>query len=172
MKNRLKKIISSRKATIGIIGLGYIGLPLVHRFSCEGFNVIGIDVSKDKVKELNKGSSYIQHLPSILVKESIENGFKASTDFSLVEKMDVIIICVPTPLSANKDPDLSYITNAVEQINPYLRKGQVISLESTTYPFTTRDVVLPKLESTNFRVGKDIFLVYPRIKIQIIFLLL
>lgn len=160
MKNRLKKIISSRKATIGIIGLGYIGLPLVHRFSCEGFNVIGIDVSKDKVKELNKGSSYIQHLPSILVKESIENGFKASTDFSLVEKMDVIIICVPTPLSANKDPDLSYITNAVEQINPYLRKGQVISLESTTYPFTTRDVVLPKLESTNFRVGKDIFLVY------------
>ena len=159
-KNNLSNKISSKEAVIAVIGLGYIGLPLVHRFSSEGFNVIGLDINQDKVDSLNKGENYIKHLPKNLVTESIENNFKASTDFSLIKKADALIICVPTPLSANKDPDLSYIINALDSMLPYLRKGQIVSLENSTYPFTTRDVVLPKLESNGLIVGQDIFLVY------------
>ena len=160
MKNILKEKISSRQATIGIIGLGYIGLPLVHRFSSEGFKVIGIDVNKEKIDNLNSGNNYIKHLPSLIVQESINNGFIASSDFSLVEEMDVIIICVPTPLSENKDPDLSYIIQALQSIIPFLKRGQAISLESTTYPFTTRDVILPMISELDVMVGEDLFLIY------------
>jgi UDP-N-acetyl-D-glucosamine dehydrogenase len=160
MKREIIQKLSNRNATIGIIGLGYIGLPLVHRFSSEGYKVIGIDISKEKVDSLNEGENYIQHLPEFVIKESIANGFIASIDYEMVKEMDVIIICVPTPLSPNKDPDLSFVKAALDSIAPFLRRGQAVSLESTTYPFTTRDVVLPKINELNLEVGRDIFLIY------------
>ena len=123
MKREIIQKLSNRNATIGIIGLGYIGLPLVHRFSSEGYKVIGIDISKEKVDSLNEGENYIQHLPEFVIKESIANGFIASIDYEMVKEMDVIIICVPTPLSPNKDPDLSFVKAALDSIAPFLRRG-------------------------------------------------
>lgn len=153
--------IKSRKARIGIIGLGYVGLPLVIRYCEEGFRVTGFDIDLKKVEKLNRGESYIRHIPSGKTKEIRgKKIFEATTDYSKLKDMDCVIICVPTPLKKNKEPDLSYVKITSDEIARYLRKGQLISLESTTYPGTTREILLPRFESKKLKVGKDFFLVF------------
>jgi UDP-N-acetyl-D-glucosamine dehydrogenase len=153
--------IKSRTAHIGIIGLGYVGLPLVIRYCEEGFRVTGFDIDKKKVEKLNRGESYIGHIPSEKIKILRDRKlFKATTDYSKLKDIDCIIICVPTPLKKNKEPDLSYVKNTSDEVAKYLRKGQLISLESTTYPGTTREILLPKFESKKLKVGRDFFLVF------------
>ncbi|MEE9591085.1 MAG: nucleotide sugar dehydrogenase [Thermodesulfobacteriota bacterium] len=155
--------IESKEAHIGIIGLGYVGLPIVLRFCEEGFTVIGFDVDHEKVKKINRGRSYIKHIPSGKIR-SFVNGkpptLISTSDMSLLSKVDVAIICVPTPLSAKREPDLSYVENTARDIARNLRPGQLISLESTTYPGTTEEVLLPLFEETGLKVGKDFFLVF------------
>ena len=161
MKQSLLNKIESHTALIGIIGLGYVGLPLVLRFTQENFTVTGFDIDKSKVDALNSGKSYIKHIPESKIKELIQtNKFRATTDFSRLKDTDCILICVPTPLSDNKEPDLTYIKNTAEQITRHLRKNQLISLESTTYPGTTREVLLPLFEEKGFKAGEDFYLVY------------
>jgi UDP-N-acetyl-D-glucosamine dehydrogenase len=153
--------IKSKTAHIGIIGLGYVGLPLVIRYCEEGFRVTGFDIDKKKVEKLNRGESYIGHIPSEKIKILRDRKiFKATTDYSKLKDIDCIIICVPTPLKKNKEPDLSYVKNTSDEVAKYLRKGQLISLESTTYPGTTREILLPKFESKKLKVGRDFFLVF------------
>ncbi len=158
--NLLQKI-KNRKATIGIIGLGYVGLPLVIEFSKAGFKVTGFDTDEKKTKYLNKGMSYIKHIPSDKIKTLRKNGnFTATTDFSLLKKTDCIIICVPTPLTKHREPDLSYVLKTTETIAKYLREGQLISLESTTYPGTTDEDMRAILETTGLKAGRDFYLAY------------
>jgi UDP-N-acetyl-D-glucosamine dehydrogenase len=153
--------IKTKNAKIGVIGCGYVGLPLAMVFSQAGFRVTGIDLSGDKVKDINRGISYIQDIPTPeLAKEVKEGRLKATIDFSAIEELDAIIICVPTPLSKTKDPDLSFIVSASEEIVKYLHNGQVIVLESTTYPGTTEELVLPILEKNGLKVGKDFYLAF------------
>ena len=159
MENLIKKI-REKKAIIGVFGLGYVGLPLALRYSEVGNSVIGFDVDYSKVEKLNSGESYIEHISSSRVLDSLNNGFKSTGDFSLVREVDALIICVPTPLNKYREPDLSFVKNTVNSILPYLRKGQIISLESTTYPGTTEEELLPRIQSTGLKVGEDLFLVY------------
>jgi len=159
MENLIKKI-REKKAIIGVFGLGYVGLPLALRYSEVGNSVIGFDVDYSKVEKLNSGESYIGHISSSRILDSLNNGFKSTSDFSLVREVDALIICVPTPLNKYREPDLSFIINTVNSILPYLRKGQIISLESTTYPGTTEEELLPRIQSTDLKVGEDLFLVY------------
>ena len=159
MENLLKKI-RENKAVIGVIGLGYVGLPLSLRFSEVGNSVIGFDVDNSKVEMLNNGESYIEHISPARVDTSLKNGFKSTSDFSLISEVDAIIICVPTPLNKHREPDLSFIISTVKSITPHLREGQIVSLESTTYPGTTEEELLPRIQSTGLRVGIDLFLVY------------
>lgn len=161
MAKTLLEKIKDKSAVIGIIGLGYVGLPLVIRFGEEDFKVIGFDIDRKKINKLNKGKSYIKHIPAKKIRPLVVDGkFAATSDYSRLKEADCIIICVPTPLDNNKAPDLSFIENTTEKIALYLRKGQLVSLESTTYPGTTREVVLPKLQNKHFRAGKDFFLVF------------
>jgi UDP-N-acetyl-D-glucosamine dehydrogenase len=159
MKNLLEKI-KEKRAIIGVFGLGYVGLPLALRYSEVGMSVIGFDVDDVKIEKLNSGESYIEHIPSSRVLDSLNNGFKSTSDFSLVSSVDALILCVPTPLNKYREPDLSYVTTTVDSILPYLRKGQIVSLESTTYPGTTEEELLPRMQSTGLQVGEDLFLVY------------
>ena len=159
MENLLKKI-RENKAVIGVIGLGYVGLPLSLRFSEVGNSVIGFDIDNSKVEMLNNGESYIEHISNARVDISLKNGFKSTSDFSLISEVDAIIICVPTPLNKHREPDLSFIISTVKSIIPHFRKGQIVSLESTTYPGTTEEELLPRIQSTGLRVGIDLFLVY------------
>lgn len=153
--------IKMRNARIGIIGLGYVGLPLVIRHCEERFSVTGFDIDPIKVERLNRGESYIRHIPSNKIQKfRKKNLFEATTDYSRLKEVDCIIICVPTPLKKNKEPDLSYVRNTADEIAKYLRKGQVVSLQSTTYPGTTREILLPKFENRKLKVGKDFFLVF------------
>ena len=157
----LLSAIQSRKVKVGIVGLGYVGLPLLISFFEEGFNVFGFDIDQKKINMLASGLSYIKHLSSEKIKEiSKSNKSKFSVNFSDVQEVDAIILCVPTPLTEYREPDLSYIENTVESIVPFLRKGQIISLESTSYPGTTEEVIRPKLENKGWAIGKDIYLVY------------
>lgn len=159
-KQNLINKLSNKTAVIGILGLGYVGLPLMIRYADIGFKVIGIDIDQAKVDRLNQGSSYIEHIPSSDVQASIEKGFEATTDFSRASEADTLILCVPTPLNKYREPDLSYVTETTDAIIPFLRKGHVLSLESTTYPGTTEEELLPRMESTGLKVGEDVFLVY------------
>src|SRR5262247_617717 len=160
-KDTLLKKIHSREARIGIIGLGYVGLPLVLRFGEEHFSVIGFDVDAEKVRKLNAGESYIRHIPAARLQTLMkERKFEATTDFSRLAETDCIIICVPTALTAKKDPDLQYIEKTADSILKTLRKGQLISLESTTYPGTTEEILLERFRDTGLEVGKDYFLVF------------
>jgi UDP-N-acetyl-D-glucosamine dehydrogenase len=160
-KDELIGKIQAHKATVGVVGLGYVGLPLVLRFGEEHFSVIGFDVDPVKVRKLNAGESYIRHIPATQISALIkEKQFEATTDFSRLAEPDCIIICVPTPLTAKKDPDLQYIEKTADAVLKTLRKGQVISLESTTYPGTTDEILLERFQSTGLRVGKDYFLVF------------
>ena len=160
MKERLIKKFTDKSATIGIVGLGYVGLPLAIRYAEVGYKVIGFDVDLDKAKKINAGKTYIKHINDEVIQQAVNNGFTATTDFSKAGECDALIICVPTPLDEHREPDLSFVINTTESLLPYLVKGQVVSLESTTYPGTTDEELKPLLESTGLTVGKDIFLVY------------
>jgi len=161
MFNELKSKIQSKKANIGIIGQGYVGLPLAVEFAKAGFKVTGFDTDEKKVTSINKGISYILDVPSQNIKELITSGkLKATTDTRLLNKMDVIIICVPTPLRKTKEPDISYILSASDAIANNKKKGQLVILESTTYPGTTEEIILPKLNGDGLKAGRDFFLAF------------
>jgi len=159
IKNLISKF-NNKSAKIGVIGLGYVGLPLALCYSEAGFEVIGFDIDKIKVKKLNHGESYIENISCSRIKRSIKSSFKATNNFSDIKFVDAIIICVPTPLKKNQKPNLNFVIKTTNLIVPHLRKEQIISLESTTYPGTTEEVILPRIESNNLKVGRDIFLVY------------
>lgn len=145
---------------IAVIGLGYVGLPLSLRFSESGYTVLGFDIDENKVSDLNKGVSYIKNISDNTIKNANKKGFTATSSFSRVNEAEAIIICVPTPLSKHREPDLSFVINTLNSFLPYLKEGQIISLESTTYPGTTEEELKPRIEKHGFTVGKDIFLVY------------
>lgn len=150
----------SRDALVGIVGLGYVGLPLMLRYNAIGFRVLGIDIDTVKVEKLNAGQSYIEHIASEHISAARTSGFEATCDFARVSECDALILCVPTPLNKYREPDMSFVINTTDAITPYLRAGQVVSLESTTYPGTTEEELLPRVESTGLKVGESIFLVY------------
>lgn len=163
MSEEIIKKIESREALIGIVGLGYVGLPLVLRFAEVGFKVLGFDVDESKNKNLLEGKSYIKHIPSADIKNIVDKDlFDATTDMSRLSEADAVIICVPTPLTGKREPDMSYVEATARDIAKYLRKGQLISLESTTYPGTTDELLLPKFEEAGdgFKVGVDFYLAY------------
>ncbi|MBT9330427.1 nucleotide sugar dehydrogenase [Paracidobacterium acidisoli] len=145
----IRSRIAGRAARVGIIGLGYVGLPLALLFSEEGFPVTGFDIDAVKVAALNSGGSYIVRIPGTEIQLAQKRGFKATDDYSAIREMDAVIICVPTPLNEFHEPDLSYITGTARSIAPHLREGQLIVLESTTYPGTTEEVLIPLLEAGN-----------------------
>ena len=147
--NELKHRIETREARIGIVGMGYVGLPLALLFTEERFNVTGFDIDARKVETLNRGGSYIVRIPGSAIQTARENGFGATIDFGEIAQMDVVILCVPTPLDEYHEPDLSYVRDTVRSIAPYVHDGQLIVLESTTYPGTTEEVVIPLLEKGN-----------------------
>jgi len=152
--------ISNKSAKIGVIGLGYVGLPLAIEFARAGFQVTGFDIDPEKARTLKAGKSYISYIPSDKIVKLVDNGSLVPTaDFSLLTAVDCIIICVPTPLSRNKEPDLSYVFNTAQTIAKYLRRGQLVVLESTTYPGTTEDM-RTILEETGLKAGKDFYLAY------------
>jgi len=158
----------NREAVIGVIGLGYVGLPLVATFCEAGFASIGFDIDAGKVAVLAHGQSYIRHVPAARLKSLVrqappsagQKGFYPTTDYSLLERCDAIIICVPTPLTEHREPDLSYVIGTAEAIAPHLRLGQLVVLESTTYPGTTEEVVRPILERNGLRAGDDFYLAF------------
>lgn len=160
MKSNSIERFKNKKAVIGIVGLGYVGLPLALRYSEENYKVIGFDIDQFKVTKINDGQSYIEHISTQSVSNAKKSGFEATTDFKKISDVDAIILCVPTPLNKYREPDLSFVLNTTESIVPYLRAGQVISLESTTYPGTTEEELLPRVEANGLKVGKDIFLVF------------
>jgi UDP-N-acetyl-D-glucosamine dehydrogenase len=147
----IKQRIQSRQVQVGIIGMGYVGLPLALLFSDAGFRVTGFDIAEDKVSALNSGGSYIVRIPGELIQAAQKKGFKATSTYAEIEQMDAVIICVPTPLDEYHEPDLSFVTGTVESIAPHVREGQLVVLESTTYPGTTEEVVVPLLEQHNGR---------------------
>jgi UDP-N-acetyl-D-glucosamine dehydrogenase len=159
--NQLIQKVLKKKALIGIIGLGYVGLPLVLRFCEEGFSVLGFDVDSKKVATLKRGKSYLKSIPSSRISQFVRSGhLNVTDDFSRLIEPDCILICVPTPLTEKMEPDLQYIDKTTEAILEHLRKGQLIVLESTSYPGTTEELILPKLESTGLKVGRDFFLAF------------
>ena len=160
MKNKLLEKIKSKEAVIGIVGLGYVGLPLMLRFCETGYKVLGFDVDSDKVEKLNSGLSYIEHISPEDIASTRKSLFEATTDFSRTGEVDALILCVPTPLNKYREPDISFIIKTIESLSPYLRKGQVVSLESTTYPGTTDEELMPRMEAGGLKVGKDLFLLY------------
>ena len=158
---RLSKKIKDKTAHIGVIGLGYVGLPLAVEFAQAGYNVTGIDVDEKKISLINSGKNYIKDIQNKHLKNAVSsNFFKATTDFSQVKKMDSISICVPTPLNKQKDPDISFIISVMEEIKNYIHKEMIIILESTTYPGSTKEIILPYIENKNFKIGKDSFLCF------------
>ncbi len=160
IKNLLAKI-KSKKAVVGVVGLGYVGLPLVREFTRAGMKVVGFDIDPAKVAALRAGHSYIEHIPSGVIKQMIKSKrFSATTDFKRLGKPDCILICVPTPLTKMRNPDMTYVEATAGSIAKTLRRGQLVVLESTTYPGTTREVMLPILEASGLKVGKDFFLGY------------
>ncbi len=159
-KQTLVSKLRSKRAAICIIGLGYVGLPLALKFCELGYKVVGIDIDPSKVSQLNNGQSYIEHITHTAVCDALKAGLKVSSDFSSVSNCEAIIICVPTPLNKYREPDLSFVKDTTLSILPYLRAGQVLSLESTTYPGTTDEVLLPVIASEGLEVGVEFFLVY------------
>ncbi|CAO1668254.1 UDP-N-acetyl-D-glucosamine 6-dehydrogenase [Halomonas sp. NYA30] len=156
----LLRKFSTTNATICIVGLGYVGLPLALRYIDAGFRVLGIDIDRSKVDQLNARKSYIEHIPSKKIDDAAQCGFEATADFSRVVEADAIILCVPTPLNKYREPDISFVIDTVNAIKPYLREGQIVSLESTTYPGTTEEELLPRVQESGLIVGESIFLVY------------
>jgi UDP-N-acetyl-D-glucosamine dehydrogenase len=154
----IKHKIETREARVGIVGMGYVGLPLALLFSEERFSVTGFDIDSSKVATLNRGGSYIVRISGAEIQSAQKNGFTATAEYSLIAQMDVVIICVPTPLDEYHEPDLSYVTGTVKAIAPHLKQGQLVILESTTYPGTTEEIVVPLLEQGNLsglQVARD-----------------
>jgi UDP-N-acetyl-D-glucosamine dehydrogenase len=161
MKNELINLITNKQAHVGVIGLGYVGLPLVVEFASKGFKATGFEVDESKAEQINAGTSYIGDVPSRKVQEVVDaKRLQATTDFSHLGECDAIIICVPTPLRKTKEPDISYILAAAEEIAKRLRRGQVIVLESTTYPGTTDEVLLPMFEEKGLKLDEDFLLAF------------
>lgn len=152
--------LNNKQALIGVVGLGYVGLPLMLRYNSIGFSVLGIDIDQSKVDKLNKGETYIEHIPAEKIANAKATGFEATTDFQRAAECDALILCVPTPLSKHREPDMSYVINTTNALKPYFREGQIVSLESTTYPGTTEEELLPRVEENGLTVGENIFLVY------------
>ncbi|MGT2512707.1 UDP-N-acetyl-D-glucosamine 6-dehydrogenase [Cupriavidus basilensis] len=152
--------LQRKESIIGIVGLGYVGLPLMLRYNAIGFRVLGIDIDQDKVDKLNAGHSYIEHISAVSISRARESGFEATTDFERARECDALILCVPTPLNKYREPDMSFVVNTTDAIKKYLREGQVVSLESTTYPGTTEEELLPRVQESGLEVGTNIFLVY------------
>jgi UDP-N-acetyl-D-glucosamine dehydrogenase len=171
MKEGIIRKIKEHQAVVGIVGLGYVGLPLMLRFTEVGFPVLGFDIDEVKVAKLNNGESYIGHIPSAAIAEKRQQEVQlgggktvplldATSDYSRASETDVLILCVPTPLNRHREPDLSFVRHTIESLQPYLRRGQMISLESTTYPGTTEEELRSRIEKSGFIIGKDVFLVY------------
>ncbi|MEY4983202.1 MAG: hypothetical protein RIR62_1468, partial [Pseudomonadota bacterium] len=158
--DRLLQRLSQKQAVIGILGMGYVGQPLALRYSQLGFRVIGFDIDQEKVAQLNAGRSHIEHISDADIARANAAGMECTADFSRAAEADALILCVPTPLNKYREPDLSFVIQTTDSIVPYLRVGQVVSLESTTYPGTTEEELLPRVTSGGLVVGKDIFLVY------------
>lgn len=157
----LQNLIKNKKAKVAVIGLGYVGLPTAMEIARAGFSVFGIDIRKEKVEKINRGDSFISDVPSGELKKVIKSKkLKAFNAFAQLKKADIILICVPTPLDKNKVPNVSYIKDTTNEISKYLRKGQLVVLESSTYPGTTREIILPELQKRGFKVGKDFFLAF------------
>ncbi|HLX79275.1 MAG TPA: nucleotide sugar dehydrogenase [Burkholderiales bacterium] len=152
-KQELLAKLADKSALIGIFGLGYVGLPLALRFSEAGYPVLGFDIDEAKIEALAQGRSYIEHI-------RVQKPLKATTDYSQTRECDALIICVPTPLKAGLEPDLSFVLNTVEALVPHLRQGQIVSLESTTYPGTTDEELRPRIEARGFALGRDVFLTF------------
>jgi UDP-N-acetyl-D-glucosamine dehydrogenase len=160
-KQQLLDRLNSREARVGIVGLGYVGLPLAVEFAEAGFSVIGLDVSKEKVESLNRGESYILDVPTERLKPLVQNGrFCATTEYTDLRHADTISICVPTPLRKTKDPDMSFIIESVDSITEICHDGMLVVLESTTYPGTTEEIILEKLTGNGFRVGENVFIAF------------
>jgi UDP-N-acetyl-D-glucosamine dehydrogenase len=161
LAHKLLQRIEKRRARLGVIGLGYVGLPLAVEFAEAGFNVTGFDIDERRVKELNRGESYIQDVPTAQLKKLVQSGLvSATTDFSKLAEMDAVNVCVPTPLSKTRDPDVSFIVAATENLAKYLKPGTLVILESTTYPGTTEELILPMLSTNGMKVGRDFFLAF------------
>lgn len=160
MKDKLVNRLSDKSAVIGVVGLGYVGQPLFIRYADIGFTVIGFDIDTKKVEQLNNGHSSIEHIADTSIEKAIQHGFEATSDFSRVAECDAVILCVPTPLNKYREPDMSFVVGTTDMVKPHVRKGQVVSLESTTYPGTTDELIKPRLEESGLSVGEDIFLIY------------
>ncbi len=161
MDTNIKEKIDRRTFCVGIIGLGYVGLPIIFESVNQGFQTIGFDIDQRKVDMLLEGKTYIKHFPDETIKTINETGkFTATSDFSLINSVDCILICVPTPLTAHREPDMSYVMSTTETMYPYLKRGQIVVLESTTYPGTTDEVMLPILEKSGLKCGRDFYLAY------------
>ena len=161
MKHNTIEKFRSKTAIIGIVGLGYVGLPLALRYAEAGFRVLGFDIDPAKVAKLNSGRSYIEHIPAAKIAATVSDGlFSATTDFSRIGEVEAVILCVPTPLNKYREPDMSFVIDTTDAVKPYLRAGQVLSLESTTYPGTTEEELLPRVEEGGLKVGENVFLVY------------
>lgn len=158
-KDELINRLENKQAIIGIVGLGYVGLPLMLRCCEVGYKVIGIDLNHEKINALKQGTSYIEHISKDRI-QACKPQFEATNDFAYAKEADVIILCVPTPLNKHRDPDLSYILNTMEALIPHLRPGQMICLESTTYPGTTDEELAPRIESCGLTIGEEFFLIF------------
>jgi UDP-N-acetyl-D-glucosamine dehydrogenase len=159
-KDALIAKIGARSAVVGVIGLGYVGLPLALRFSEAGFRVLGFDTDPEKVRMLNAGQSYLRRFPDSAIRAAKDSGFEPTADYGRCPEADALIICVPTPLNPHREPDLSFVTGTVDALAPHARAGQIVSLESTTYPGTTEEEVRPRLEARGLRIGEDLFLCF------------
>lgn len=151
---------NARTATVGVVGLGYVGLPLVCRFAEAGFKTIGFDIDPAKVEKLSRKQSYIGTVTSKRIAEALQRGFQPTADYSLAAKADALVICVPTPLSKTREPDLQYVVGTMNSLLPHLRRGQLLSLESTTYPGTTEEEIRARTEAKGLRTGEDFFIVF------------
>lgn len=160
MATQLIGLLEDRRAVVGVLGMGYVGQPLALRYAELGYKVIGFDIDAEKVGDLNAGRSHIEHISDADIRRANAAGLECTTDFSRAAEADALILCVPTPLNKYREPDLSYVINTTESIVPYLRAGQVVSLESTTYPGTTEEELLPRVTAGGLTVGQDIFLIY------------
>lgn len=160
MKKQLIDKLNSGTGIIGIIGLGYVGLPLAIRFAEVGYKVVGFDIDSSKQEHIESGKTYIKHISDAAIQQAVADGLEATTDFSRTATVDALILCVPTPLDNHREPDLSFVINTIEALTPHMKKGQVVSLESTTYPGTTEEELKPRIESSGLKVGEDVFLVY------------
>jgi UDP-N-acetyl-D-glucosamine dehydrogenase len=160
MKEALLKKIKAREAQVAVVGLGYVGLPLALRFAECGYAVIGIDTDAQRVAQLGRGETYIARYDDARLQQAMRKGFRPTTDFAAAANADAIVICVPTPLTAQREPDLSHVRAAADALMPHLRAGQLISLESTTYPGTTDEEIVPRAQKRNLRVGDNVFVCF------------